>query len=108
RAQALHRVNPPWLPGAGGHDERGRPHAHTSASDPPVLAPAVPWLVARHTCDERSGRGLPGGGGAPVRLDGRHGPAARAGASAPVDVRPDRAVPPPYRRDGHACVLWTH
>src|SRR5215831_9845693 len=53
-----------------GHDKQGRPHAHTSASDPPVLASAVPGLVARRTCCERSGRRLPGGGGAPARLDG--------------------------------------
>src|SRR5712691_5738934 len=91
-----------------GHDERERPHVHTSASDPPVLALAVPWLVARHRYYERSGRGLPGGGGATARRDGGDGPAARAGASTRVDDRPERAVPPPYRSDRHDCVLWTH
>jgi len=41
-------------------------------------------------------------------LDGGDGQAACAGASARVDDRPHRAVPPPYRCDGHARVLRTH
>ena len=43
----------------------------------------------------------------PARPDSSDGPAARVRTSARVDDRPHRAIPPPYRRDGHARVLWT-
>src|SRR5262249_22048048 len=107
RAQALRRVTTLRPPGAG-HDGRWRPHAHTSVSAPPVLVRAVSRLVARHPCNERSRRGLPGGGGTIARCDGGHGPAAGACASARVGDRPERAVPPTDRCDGDAGVLWTH
>ena len=57
------------------------------------------WLLV--ICVSSALEGLPGDGGAPARPDSSDGPAARVRTSARVDDRPHRAIPPPYRRDGH-------